>query len=178
MARKETIVSIVDEESRDNGRDFLIVEMSAIKSEKWATKALLAIVASGADIGDDVNVNGGIQELAKVGIKALTGLKYEFVEPLMDEMMSCWHYLRTPGDTTARQALNTGNCDNYIEEVSTFLKLRSETLSIHLGFSVAGKISDFQKGQEEKVAEKQQNTKTPPDTSVQSFQEDWQQKKS
>jgi hypothetical protein len=179
MARKECTVTIPGEiaENRDAGRSFQIVEMSAMKAEKWATRALLAFVSSGIDLDEDVNVNGGIQELAKFGIQAFMGLKFEFIEPLLDEMLGCCHYLRTPGDTTSKTQLTVDNCDNYIEEVSTLLKLRTETLSLHLGFSLAEKISASLPGQDGKTEDIKPNTQTPPDTLGQSFPEKWQQSK-
>lgn len=176
--RKESIVRIDNPESRDNGREFLIVEMSALRAEKWATKALLALVSSGADIGEDVNINSGIEELAKVGIKSLMGLKYEYLEPLLDEMFECMYYLRKPGDTSSRQQLSVENCENFIEDTATILKLRAETLSLHLGFSLTEQLSAFLPGQDKEKAEDTSSTKTTPDTSGRSYQEDWQHKKS
>lgn len=182
MARKECIVTIPGdaEDNRDSGRSFLIVEMSAMKAEKWATKALLAIMSSDVDLPDGINTNGGMQELARVGIKSLMGLRFDIVEPLLDEMFECCSYLKKPGDTTSKTPLTKENIDFYIEEVSTLLKLRSEIFSLHLGFSLAERMSSSLPGlnKKEEPKETTQNTQTPPSTSAQSYQEEWQQKKS
>lgn len=175
MARKECVVTI--EGGRDDSRSFHILEMSALKAERWAAKALLAIVESGADV-PDLDPNAGIQALASVGIKGLMGLKFSSLEPLMDEMLECVSYLRTPGDTTTKTPLTALNCENYIEDVSTLLRLRGEVLSLHLGFSLADKISSSLPGQGNEPGATGHSTQTPPATSGQSFQEAWQTSKS
>jgi len=181
MARKECIVTIPGnkDENRDAGNSFLIVEMGEKKKKKWATKALLAIMSSDVDLPDGIDVTGGMQELAKVGLNSLMGLKSDHIEPLLDEMMGCCSYLKKPGDTTSKTPLTPQNQDFYIEEISTIFKLRSETFSLHLGFSLADRISSFLPGQESKEEDKPMpDMQTPQDTSGQSYQEDWQQKKS
>lgn len=174
MARKEAIVTI--QGGRDDSRQYHILEMSALKAERWAAKALLAIVESGTDI-PDLDPNAGIQALAAVGLKGIMGLRFESLEPLLDEMLECVSYLRKPNDTTTKTKITPENCDLYIEDVSTLVKLRAEVLSVHLGFSLAEKISASLPGQEEKAGATTQATQTPPDTSVQSFQGEWQRSK-
>ena len=45
MARKVEYITI-DQEGRDQGKTFKITEMPALKAEKWATRAFLALAAS------------------------------------------------------------------------------------------------------------------------------------
>ena len=43
MARKTKIVTIAAE-GRDYGKSYLLTEMPALKAEKWATRAMMALI--------------------------------------------------------------------------------------------------------------------------------------
>jgi hypothetical protein len=122
--RKQKDVTIT-QEGRDNGKTFRITEMPALKAEKWATRALLAVARSGVDIGDIENA--GMHGLARLGIQALTKLNYYDIEPLLDEMLEC---ISIKEKVTARDLT-----EDDIEEAATYLVLRKEVLDLHMGFS-------------------------------------------
>ncbi len=144
MARKEITVTIA--EGRDAGRSYHIKEMGALSAEKWAMRAVLALMESGADI-PEVKPGQGIEALASLGGKAilggLMGIKFETLEPLMNQMLECVSYLPDPGNTLTKTALHADNCDNFIEDVATLFQLRSEVLGVHVGFSITDKASNF-----------------------------------
>ena len=52
MARKTKRVTITAE-GRDKGKTFLITELPADQAERWAIRALLALIQSGAVISED-----------------------------------------------------------------------------------------------------------------------------
>ena len=88
MARRKADVVIDDDNSRDNGKVFVLTEMPAARSEKWAMRALLALQRAGVEIPDDA-VQNGMAGIAGVGIDALGRLSFHEVEYLLDEMFEC-----------------------------------------------------------------------------------------
>ena len=134
MARRFKLLTI-DAEGRDKGKVFRLTEMPAYKAEKWAARALLALLASGLDVPDET-AKAGLAGVASMGLGAFTRLEWEKTEPLMDEMMECVQFVPSPG--VVRSVMTQADD---IEEVSTYLTLRREVLELHLGFSIADKLS-------------------------------------
>ena len=152
MARRTKDFQIQDPESRDNGKVFHMVEMSSAQAEKWAARALLALLKSGIEMPDDA-VDAGLAGLAQVGARALltaSGIKWDDLEPLMNEMMGCVTFKYGPGADQIR-----GLVEEDIEEVKTRLFLRREVLDLHLGFSLADRLSTLKAS-----AAEQANSKT------------------
>ena len=50
--RKTKLITI-ESDNRDNGKSYLITEMSASQVEKWAAKAFFALAKSGFEIPDE-----------------------------------------------------------------------------------------------------------------------------
>ena len=128
MARK-SLRYTVDAEGRDKGKTFVITEMSSASAERWALKALSALVASGMEIPDNV-AQGGIAAVAKMGIQAFGGIAWDRAEPLLQEMFACIQI--QPGQNTN---VVRGLIDDDIEEVATRIRLRIVTFDLHVGFS-------------------------------------------
>lgn len=139
MARKTTILTIEDN-NRDKGKKFKITEMSAIALDKWASKAILALANSGADIpADSLNGIQGLGTLSANGImKLITQLKYEQAQPLYDELLNCCEFL----DGSSGRSLSVQNADEIVEELTTLLKLRWEVLKLSFDFLAHGVNSD------------------------------------
>lgn len=138
MARKTKTVTISSEDSanRDGGKNYLITEMPSSKAEKWAARALLALIASGMEIPDDV-AGSGIAGLASVSPNLFSdgcSLSWEALEPLLDEMMACIQVIVGKTGLPVTRPVMT---DDDIEEVSTRILLRKEIIELHLGFSLA-----------------------------------------
>lgn len=139
MARRESKITIRTEADsklkpgRDEGKIFVLKEMSATQAEDWAMRALLALTNAGADIPDGAE-GAGMAGLAVMGIQALAGLKYADVKPLMDEMFTCVQIQPNPRDPNLVRAL----VEDDIEEVATRLQLRKAILELHMGFSLPG----------------------------------------
>lgn len=125
--RKSATVRI-DAEGRDQGKEFLITEMSAARAESWAMRAMGAMGRSGVAIPDDI-LAGGIVAFAAIGLKAFMSAPWSDVGPLLAEMMECVQSVQS----AATRAL----VDDDIEEIGTRIKLRDEVLSLHVGFSLA-----------------------------------------
>ena len=129
MARRERKYTVTSE-GRDKGKVFLLTEMGAVQSEKWAARALLALLKSGVELPEDV-AQAGLAGVAAVGIKAFGSIAWADAEPLLDEMMQCVQVI--PSSNVPRAFF----ADMDIEEVTTLLSLRKELLELHLGFSLA-----------------------------------------
>jgi hypothetical protein len=129
--RKERFVTITTD-GRDKGKIFFIKEMSAVQAEKWAIRAFLALAHSGVDIPDEIS-RAGIAGIAIAGLKALTRLRFEDAEPLMEEMFDCVRIVRDP----KHKDMTFDLLEDDIEEVATRMQLRMEVLELHTGFSLA-----------------------------------------
>ena len=124
--RKTKTVTINDEKSRDNGKSYLLTEMPVDKAEKWAARALLAILKSGGEVAPGAE---GMAGLAGFNLEALAKITWDDVEPLLDEMMACVKV--SPSPTITRPLM--AEADD-IEEVKTMLTIRKEILSLHFDF--------------------------------------------
>ena len=129
MARKVEYITI-DQEGRDQGKTFKITEMPALKAEKWATRAFLALAASGLDLPTDVNA--GMAGIAALGLDVFRNLDFEKAEPLLDEMIECVQF--QPSAQAPARELLLGN-EGDIEEVGTLLTLRMAVFKLHVNFS-------------------------------------------
>ena len=127
MARKE--LTYTAEDGRDKGKIFYIQEMPAAKAERWAMRALLALMKSGVDIGDGFE-KLGMAGMAEVGLRAVAGLEWSVAEPLLDEMMECVQFIPDKKKLNLRRGL----VEEDIEEVQTRLKLRMEVWKLHVDF--------------------------------------------
>jgi hypothetical protein len=134
MARKEIDITITSDspDSRDAGKVFHITEMGAIPGEKWAYRAILAIIGSGKIAMPKSAASSSMATLAEIGIGMLSGADWNLIEPLLDEMMKCVQ-IKEPLIT---RSLNESD----IEDIETLLTLRKEVLKLHLGFSLAERI--------------------------------------
>jgi hypothetical protein len=132
VARKVETITI-DTPGRDMGKVFELTEMPATKAEKWAARALLALLRSGIEIPEDV-ASAGLAGVAAMGLKAFGGISFADAEPLLDEMMGCITVIPDPNRPFVKRPIRS---DDDIEEVGTLLRLREEVLSLHLGFSIS-----------------------------------------
>jgi hypothetical protein len=128
--RKELTITI-DTPGRDVNKTFYIKEMSALKAERWATRALLALLKSNVDIPEDI-AQAGMAGVAAVGLRAFGGIDFSNAEPLLAEMLACVQIIPDASRPMVKRAL----VEDDIEEVTTLLRLREEVLSLHTGFSL------------------------------------------
>jgi len=126
--RKEKKIKI-SADNRDKGKTFLLTEMPAMRIERWATRAFLALAKGGVHIPPDIAAQG-LAGVAQMGLEALSGLQPDVAEPLLDEMMECVQIVESE---TVTRSLTPDD----IEEVSTILQLRAEVFTLHTGFSWA-----------------------------------------
>jgi hypothetical protein len=117
--------------SRDNGKTFVLTEMSADQAEWWAARAFLALTNAGASLPDGAR-QAGMAGFAMMGVEALYQLRAEVLKPLMDEMFECVQYEHDPRHPL--QPIVPGT-SSQIEEVATRIKLRLDLLELHTGFT-------------------------------------------
>jgi hypothetical protein len=152
MSRHKANYTVTDE-GRDKGKLFLITEMGAEQAEAWAMRALLALMANNVELPEGFE-ELGMGGLAELGIKALSGLKWEAAKPLFDEMFQCLQYIPDPKKTHVVRALIPDD----IEEVSTRLKLRMEILKLHTDFFTSA-VPSLVATKRETASNRQQVTK-------------------
>lgn len=129
---KTEIVTISDE-GRDKGKTFVVREMPAAQTEKWAIRALLALASGGIDLDFDP-ATAGFAELAAVGVSALPRLKFEELEPLLDQMFSTISIRPDPRHPEVERPV----VESDIEEVATRITLRKNWIGMHSGFLKPG----------------------------------------
>lgn len=127
MARKEIYVTI--QEGRDQGKVFKVTEAPAMQTDKWIMRVTLALNKNGAVIPDEI-MNLGLVGLIVGGIHKLSGVDWQDLEPLLDEMMSCVTLVPTPSQPAIVRKVMVDD----IEEVQTFSLLRKEVFQLHVGF--------------------------------------------
>jgi len=131
--RKTKEVTFGSEAGRDAGKVYVLTEMSAARSEKWAVRALLALGAAGFKFPPDIDAPG-MAAMALVGINSLLSIDYYLAEPLLDEMMACVK-IRPSEKAELRDLI-----EDDIEEVSTRVRLRKAVWDLHVDFSSAAAL--------------------------------------
>lgn len=126
---RQTATYTVTDEGRDKGKTFLLTELPASHAEAWAIRAILALMRDGVELPEGFE-RMGMAGMAEVGLKALSGLKWEVVDPLLNEMWECVQIIPDPAKPNIIRAL----IEQDIEEVSTRIKLRAEVWTLHTGF--------------------------------------------
>ena len=114
-------------DGRDKGKIFVLTEMPAYQTEMFAFKLLSAMGQSGIDISN--HVDGGTAGLIQFAIGSLMKIRFDLVEPLLDEMMGCVK-IKMP-------KMTRGLVEDDIEEVVTRFKLRAEIIKLHTDFFTA-----------------------------------------
>jgi hypothetical protein len=132
MARKELYYSVSDTKGRDEGKMFLIKEMSAMQAEWWAIRVCLALGNAGVEIPENI-ANMGMAGMAVEGLKIVAKIPADQAKPLLDELMTCVSIVPNPADKKIVRNL----LDDDIEEVATRLKLRAEVFKLHVDFFTA-----------------------------------------
>ena len=140
MARKTTSLTITDE-GRDKGKTFVLTEMPVFQAEKWACRVLLALMSGNVELPDNFD-RLGMAGLAEIGIKAMSGLKWEAAEPLLDEMLSCIQVMPEKSNPSLIRPIVI-SVD--IEELSTIIKIRAEIWKLHTDFLKAVTLSNSAK---------------------------------
>lgn len=129
---RRTIEVKIEDEGRDKGKVFVLTEMPASQAERWAVRAFLALAHSGVELPDNIE-GAGMAGIAVLGFTALSGVKFEEIEPLMNEMFACIKIKPDPSNGNIIRDL----IEQDIEEVSTRLTLRQRVFELHTGFSLA-----------------------------------------
>jgi hypothetical protein len=136
MARK-TKTFVIEAEGRDKGKHYLITELPASQAERWATRALMAMAKSGVDIPDNLETTG-IAGLATLGLRALAAMPFDEAEILLAQMMTCVAFIPDP---SRPMVFRSPPWEDDIEEPATRVRLRTEVIEIHTGFSLADALA-------------------------------------
>lgn len=138
--RKEKVITITTD-GRDKGKLFRLSEMPADQGEKWAFRALFALSRGGMNLPSGI-LDAGMAGLASVvpylvliGLRSLNSVKWEEIEPLLDEMMLCVKYQPPQPGVPAQDLI--GGVNGQIEEIRTRVELRKAILELHVDPSLA-----------------------------------------
>lgn len=134
---RNTTTVIIAEKNRDEGKQFLLTEFPAARVERWATRVLMGAYQAGVDVPLDI-FSSGAAGLIRFGIRGLAAIPYELAAPLFAEMMECVQVIPDPTRPFVMHKLT----DDDIDEVTTYLRLREEIITLHTGFSIAANLSE------------------------------------
>lgn len=148
MRRKATVV--IQRDGRDKGGIFVIQEMAALPATDWFLRAMQLLARSGADVPPNI-FQAGAAGFVTLGIgTVLTGLgkaPWFEVKPLLDELLECVESYQPPEGQAALTSrviiFGQGKSGGQVQEGATILQLYEEVVSLHLGFSIAERISSF-----------------------------------
>lgn len=134
MTKKSVTITAPPDFGRDAGKLFVITEMAAEPAEKWALRMFLCLKGTTAEVPQEIERLGMIG-VAIRGVNAFLAadIRWNDFEPLLDQMFTCVARARDP----QRPDVVTPLIEGDIEEVKTRIWLRSEVLSLHVGFSVS-----------------------------------------
>jgi|SRR5216684_4287565 len=123
---------------RDNGKTFLITEMSSRQAEHWADRAFLCLAHSSVNLPAGMERTGmaGIEQIAQL----LGNIQFPELSPLMDELLTCVQVVPDPARPFPRALVDSGTEGDDIEEAATRQFLRSEVMDLHVNFSLAAVI--------------------------------------
>lgn len=148
MARKTKYVKIVMSEKdddgkpiefRDRGKVFLLTELSARETEKWAQDALAAMLNAGLQPPSVQEWKQPSAAMAHRGFEQLAAsgrINSRDLDPLLDKMMECIRIVPDPAADYSRPVT-----DGDIEETMTLFYLRMEVFRLHMDFSPAVLLS-------------------------------------
>jgi hypothetical protein len=137
--RKKEIFVPTDGRDKEKGQHYILHEMPALKAERWAYRALLALAHAGIEIPDEA-VGAGMAAFAYAGFDSLKNLKFEEAQPLLDEMLSCIEVIPDPKspNVTRPPVMNEMEGDD-IEELTTLWQIRKQIFQMHTAFFLRGK---------------------------------------
>lgn len=149
MAGLKELRVTITADGRDKGKTFLLRELPADQAERWFYRLVLALANAGAKVPEEILFAGaaGFAEMLPtlrnslvVAIRAMRGLDYDTVRPLLDEMTPCIKWQPPGSPPPPLQELFPGE-NSQIAEVGTWIKLRFELIQLHVGFSLAAAAS-------------------------------------
>lgn len=126
---RDTEVFTVAAAGRDKGKVFIITEMGARGGHRWATRALFAMGAAGAELPDNIH-ESGMAGIATMGFNAfLQGIPFDLAEPLLEELLSCVKINHSPEKPELARGLMV---DTDIEEIQTIFSLQKAVFMLHV----------------------------------------------
>lgn len=131
---RKVITHSITAEGRDHGKLFQITEMTSSKGEAWALRVFMGLLQGNVDIPPGLLNNLGMAALAEFGMRALTSLKWDVLEPLLKEMFDGVAIIPDPKVLTVVRPLQGDMGDYDIEEIATRVELRIAIWKLNMGF--------------------------------------------
>lgn len=154
---KEVTIS----EGSDEGKTFVVSQMPLLRGDRWANRAMLAVMKSGVDVsriggldsafkaaaaalpkGDEaatiaffgmLDIAGGLNEI----LRALGGVDDQIAQELLDELLGVIK-LKLPNGSLRPINPPTEESNGDIGDLNTLWKLRIEAIKVNLDFLKAG----------------------------------------
>jgi hypothetical protein len=131
MARKKIDYIVSEENSRDNGKKYVIEEMSAVSAEKLCYRIIGAMLNAGVNLPPDFMLMPA-SAITFLCVTNFLRIDFEYLEPLLEEMMQCVYFV--PDQNNPKSIRKISQQFNDIEEVSTLINLRIEVYKLHMDF--------------------------------------------
>ena len=160
--RKEKLVRI-DAPGRDSGKVFRIKEAPAVLAESWLNRGLLAAGNAGFLNAANLVASAQAGDWISTAAAVIAGMQWQEAQQLLAEMFStCVQMVPDPTKDFTRPLVENGSDGDDIEEVATRLRLRSEVIEIHTGFSIAAALSTSRSSQTTAAGSDGPTTQTSP----------------
>lgn len=117
-------------ENRDAGKRYVLTEMTALRAERWARRAIGAMSRQELDVREEFGKLGFLG-FYLLGLQALAGGDMDAIDGLMDEMLTCIKIQESP------EVIRPLGGDGDVWEISTLYLLRKELVELHMGFTFA-----------------------------------------
>lgn len=119
---------------RDNGKTFVLTEMSAFQAEEWATRLVFALANAGVEVPENFR-EASMESLARLGYEALGRLKYADAKPLLADMLECVAFAPDAANV-APMPITSAAGASQVEDARTIVALRLKVFELHTGFSL------------------------------------------
>lgn len=136
MRKTETVT--IDLTGRDNGRSYVLTEMDAWRTIKWAGRAVSALLQSGGTLPTAELMKAaekGPETLSALGLRIFAYVPESVSLALMEELRACVTFKPANSAMSTQPIMAGDQCQ--IEEPSTWAVLLQRLFVMHLGFLAA-----------------------------------------
>jgi hypothetical protein len=141
MPRRQKSFTIIETESRDYNKRFLLTEAPSTIVLDWVGRAMMLLARAGVELPEEA-VAGGLEGVAYAvarapdPVKSLGNVEWHALKPLIFEMIE--RCVKRQPDERHPEVQMKLILDDDIEDVRTYFTLLRELMTLHLGFSQPG----------------------------------------
>lgn len=132
--RKEAFITLVDDGKQ---LTFKITQMSATQQENWINRLVTLLVSKNATSIVNLQKMVTTQKYEEL-LSLLSGIKYEDVKPLYDELLTCASHVPNPQNKGVTIPCTLDTIDGIISDFKNLYVLRLRALEVCFDFFAKG----------------------------------------